>query len=88
MAESRALLRSADPSSKKNDDLFFVDKSGSGMRKGRREPWELKSTQILKANPNVPVVPKSVVLQKKWHTETGVIERMQTQLKETGKMQR
>jgi hypothetical protein len=58
------------------------------MRKGRREPWELKSAQILKANPNIPVVPKSATLQKKWHTETGVIERMQTQLQESGKIER
>ena len=83
-ADSRALLRNADPTKKQNDELFFVDKQGVGVRKGRKEPWTLKSAQILSANEKIPVVPKNKNPQKKWHTETGKIERMQTQLKESG----
>jgi len=86
VADSRKLLRSADPENKKNDELFFVDKKGFGGRKGRREPWELKSTQILSANPNIPIVPKSTVMQKKWHTQTGKLERQHTEFKESGKI--
>jgi hypothetical protein len=56
------------------------------MRKGRREPWELKSTQIIKANPKIPVVPRNTIAQKKWHTETGKIERMRAELQESGQI--
>lgn len=84
VADSRALLRSAGAEHKTNDELFFVDKEGFGGRKGRREPWVLKSTQILSPNDKIPVLPKNTVVQKKWHTETGKLERMKAQLKETG----
>ena len=86
VADSRELLRSAGPASKGDDELFFVDKQGVGMRKGRREPWALKSTQIISANPKIPVVPKNTITQKKWHTETGKLERMKAQLQETGQI--
>ena len=38
VADARALLRSADPSSKKDNELFFVDKQGAGNVLPMRRP--------------------------------------------------
>jgi hypothetical protein len=59
------LLRDADPEHKGDDELFFTDKKGvSSLRPGRREPWALKSTAILKPNPKIPVIPNNTSHKK------------------------
>ena len=64
LKESRSLLKRADPQHKANDELFFLDTKGSCRRPGRREPWELKSTSIIKANPKIEAISKARTTHK------------------------
>ena len=80
---SRALLRDADPEHKGNEELFFTDKKGVGaLRPGRREPWALKSTAILKANPKIPVIPNNSSHKKIRSPNADKIRAVVEQIKE------
>ena len=80
---SRALLRDADPEHKGNEELFFTDKKGVGaLRPGRREPWALKSTAILKANPKIPIIPNNSSHKKIRSPNADKIRAVVEQIKE------
>ena len=76
VAETKKLLRSADAEHKADNELFFVDKKGTAAKVGRREPWEMKSTNILKANDKIPVLGRQSGGKRARETEAKRVEEM------------
>lgn len=53
-----------------------MDKKGTAAKVGRREPWEMKSTNILKSNDKIPVLGRQSGGKRARETEAKKIEGM------------